>query len=127
MDECIRVSDQKAFDAVEDARDHNLLVGPSSGAVYTAAKMVAKRVTRGRLVLVLGDDERKFTSPYSQFKAFEVRELRRLVAEAAPGIAYSSALIGARSRARITGIRACTASSCFGVFLTRYARTASSV
>lgn len=71
------------FDAVKElAMDHNFLVGPSSGAVYAAAKMVAERLTRGRLVLVLGDDRRKFTSIYSQFKVFEVGEFRRLIAEA---------------------------------------------
>jgi len=83
VDEWIRVSDKQAFDAVKElASVHNLLVGPSSGAVYAAARDVAERLKRCKLVLVFGDDGRKFTSLYSQFKVFEVGEFRRLVTEA---------------------------------------------
>lgn len=58
--------------------DHNFLVGPSSGAVYAAAKMVAERLTRGKLVLVFGDDGRKSMSLYTEFKVFEPGEYRRM-------------------------------------------------
>lgn len=67
VDEWIRVSDIQAFDAVKElASVHNLLVGPSSGAVYAAAKDVAERLKRGKLVLVFGDDGRKFMSLYTR-------------------------------------------------------------
>jgi len=83
VDEWIRVSDVRAFEAVRElGRDHNLLVGPSSAAVYSAAKEVAQRVAKGNFVLIFGDDGRKFMSLYSQFKVFETGEFRRLVSEA---------------------------------------------
>lgn len=83
VDEWIRVSDRRAFEAVKElAKDHNLLAGPSSGAVYAAAKEVAERVRGGKFVLLFGDDGRKFMSVYSEFKVFEAGEFRRLVAEA---------------------------------------------
>jgi cysteine synthase B len=83
VDEWIRVSDHEAFEGVKElARDQNLLVGPSSGAVYAAAKRVADGLTRGKCVLVFGDDGRKFMSLYAKFKVFEPAEFRRLVVEA---------------------------------------------
>lgn len=83
VDEWIRVSDKQAFDAVKElASVHNLLVGPSSGAVYAAAKDVAERLKRGKLVLVFGDDGRKFMSLYTGFKVLEPDEFRNLIAEA---------------------------------------------
>jgi cysteine synthase B len=82
VDEWIRVSDQDAFEAVKElARDHNLLVGPSSGAVYAAAKQVAEHLRKGKLVLVFGDDGRKFRRLYREFKVFEESEFRRLVSK----------------------------------------------
>jgi len=83
VDEWIRVSDHQAFEAVKElARNQDLLVGPSSGAVYAAAKRVAEGLTGGKCVLVFGDDGRKFMSLYAKFKVFEATEFRRLVAEA---------------------------------------------
>jgi cysteine synthase len=80
-----RVSDQDAFEAVKEfARYHNLFVGPSSGAVYAAAKQVAEHLRRGKLVLVFGDDGRKFRRLYRGLrrkKVFEESEFRRLVSE----------------------------------------------
>ncbi len=83
IDEWIKVSDQEAFDAAKElARDHDLLVGPSSGAVYAAAKMMTQRLRGARLVLVFGDDGRKFKSLYSEFRVFQPNEFQRLVSEA---------------------------------------------
>jgi len=83
VDEWIRIGDRQAFDAVEElAMDHGLLVGPSSGAVYAAAKQAAERLAGGIFVLLFGDDGRKFQSLYSELKVLEAGEFRRLVKEA---------------------------------------------
>jgi len=91
VDEWIRISDQQAFDAVKElARNHNLLVGPSSGAVLAAAKEAAERLTRGTFVMLFGDDGRKFMSLYTQLRVLETDEFRSLLrhADNLPPLAY---------------------------------------
>lgn len=83
VDEWIRVSDRDAFYAVKElARDHNLLVGPSSGAVYAAAKNVAETQRNGQFVMLFGYDGRKFKSIYSEFKVFEANEFNETARKA---------------------------------------------
>jgi len=83
VDEWIRVSDRDAFQAVRElAHSHNLLVGPSSGAVFAAAKKVAEHDTIGEFGLIFGDDGRKFRTIYSEFNVFQQDEFDRLLSSA---------------------------------------------
>jgi threonine synthase len=81
VDEWIRVSDREAFDAVKElAKEHKQLVGPSSGAVYAAAKETTHDPEKGEFVLLFGDDGREFMTLYNDVGVFEPGEFRRLVA-----------------------------------------------
>jgi len=71
IDEWIKITDNKAFEAVRFlAESEHLFVGPSSGAVYAAAQEVAGGLSKGKLVLIFADDGRKYWSLYNKFKVF---------------------------------------------------------
>lgn len=79
IDEWVEVDDQSVFESVKFlAKSANIFVGPSSGAVYSAATRIAEKVDTGTFVLIFGDDGRKFESIYEQFKVFSKKEFEYL-------------------------------------------------
>jgi len=78
-----RVSDKEAFDAVRQlAETERLLVGPSSGAVYSVAKRVAAENPGALVVAIFGDDGRKFGSVFRAFNVFSSSEFDELSSKA---------------------------------------------
>lgn len=83
IDEWMTISDKEAFNAVSDAgRDENLFLGPSCGAILSAALDLADRVKDGVGVMIFGDSGHKYWSVFDQFNVFTKEEFEHLQSSA---------------------------------------------
>lgn len=81
VDDWMTITNEEAFAAVITIfKNDNLLVGPSSGAVYAAMEKLT--ADNGYVVGIFADDGRKFKSLYTQQKVFTDEEFEKALKEA---------------------------------------------
>ena len=81
VDDWMTITNDEAFAAVKKLFDtENLLVGPSSGAVFAAMEKL--KLDEGCVVGIFADDGRKFKSLYAQQKVFTEEQFDKALKEA---------------------------------------------
>lgn len=81
VDDWITITNEKAFAAIKEVFEkENLLVSPSSGAVYAAMKEY--KIDEGCVVGIFADDGRKFKSLFAQQNIFTTKEFEEALKKA---------------------------------------------
>ena len=80
IDEMITISDKESFDMIKKlAAYENIFAGPSTGTVLAGLNKTKTKFNKGSIVLLFGDDAKKYKSIYTKFNLYTENEFDLLL------------------------------------------------